>query len=184
MVIISTNAVHSVLFLILTFCNVTLLLLLLGAEFFAFLLLIVYVGAIAVLFLFVIMMLNIKINRDHVNWYIFYPIIILILIYIGENLYNFSLKFDILSYFESQLYWISWVEETKFVTTIQVIGKILYTNYCLLFLIASLILLVAMIGVIVLTMHQKSNLKKQKIEKQLVQNPKNVIKFISLRSEK
>ena len=60
LVILSENAVYSVLFLILTFSNTILLLLLIGAEFFAFLLLIVYVGAIAVLFLFVVMMLNLK----------------------------------------------------------------------------------------------------------------------------
>ena len=60
MVISLANAVHSVLFLILVFCNVAALLLLSGAEFLAFMLLIVYVGAIAVLFLFVVMMLNVR----------------------------------------------------------------------------------------------------------------------------
>ena len=60
MVISLANAVHSILFLITVFCNIIGILILLGAEFLAFLLLIVYVGAIAVLFLFVIMMLNIK----------------------------------------------------------------------------------------------------------------------------
>lgn len=62
MVISLANAVHSVLFLILVFCNVAALLLLSGAEFLAFMLLIVYVGAIAVLFLFVVMMLNVRSN--------------------------------------------------------------------------------------------------------------------------
>jgi NADH-quinone oxidoreductase subunit J len=60
MVISLANAVYSVLFLIIVFCNVASLLLLSGVEFLAFILLIVYVGAIAVLFLFVVMMLNIK----------------------------------------------------------------------------------------------------------------------------
>ena len=64
----------------------------------------------------------------------------------------------------------------------QVIGHILYTDYCLLFLMSSLILLVAMIGVIVLTMHQKVNVKKQKIEFQLIRNPKKIVKFMRLRS--
>jgi NADH-quinone oxidoreductase subunit J len=67
MVICLSNAVHSVLFLITVFCNITGILILLGAEFLAFLLLIVYVGAIAVLFLFVVMMLNIKIVPNKLN---------------------------------------------------------------------------------------------------------------------
>jgi NADH-quinone oxidoreductase subunit J len=104
MVISLSNAIHSVLFLILTFCNVTLLLLLLGAEFFSFLLLIVYVGAIAVLFLFVIMMLNIKINTSYQNFHVLIPIILIIMLYIGENLYYFTTQFDLLQFFESQLY--------------------------------------------------------------------------------
>ena len=54
---------HSILFLVLVFCNAAGLLLLLETEFLAMLLLIVYVGAIAVLFLFVVMMLNIRITE-------------------------------------------------------------------------------------------------------------------------
>lgn len=78
MVISLKNAVHSVLFLILVFCNVSGLLLLLGAEFLAFMLLIVYVGAIAVLFLFVVMMLNIKTPFFKVNFFSIIPLGVLI----------------------------------------------------------------------------------------------------------
>jgi NADH:ubiquinone oxidoreductase subunit 6 (subunit J) len=63
MVIISQNPIHSVIFLILSFCNATGILLLLQIDFIAMMFLIIYVGAIAVLFLFVVMMLNIKINE-------------------------------------------------------------------------------------------------------------------------
>lgn len=61
MVITSSNAIYSMLFLILVFCNVALLLLLQEIEFLSMVFLIVYIGAIAVLFLFVVYMLNIKI---------------------------------------------------------------------------------------------------------------------------
>jgi NADH:ubiquinone oxidoreductase subunit 6 (subunit J) len=50
LVIRAQNPVHSVLFLILVFCNASGLLVLLGLDFFAMILLVVYVGAIAVLF--------------------------------------------------------------------------------------------------------------------------------------
>lgn len=61
LVVVSKNPIHSILYLILVFCNVTFVLIILGVEFIAITFLIVYVGAIAVLFLFVVMMLNIKI---------------------------------------------------------------------------------------------------------------------------
>ncbi len=67
MVIASKNPIHSVVFLILVFCNATGLLLLLKLEFIAIMFLIIYVGAIAVLFLFVVMMLNIKLNQLNEN---------------------------------------------------------------------------------------------------------------------
>jgi len=58
------NPIHSVVFLILVFCNAAGLLVLLGTEFIAMMFLIIYVGAIAVLFLFVVMMLNIKVAPE------------------------------------------------------------------------------------------------------------------------
>ncbi|MFQ5567292.1 MAG: NADH-quinone oxidoreductase subunit J, partial [Paracoccaceae bacterium] len=58
LVVLARNPVHSVLWLILSFCSAAGLMVLLGAEFVAMLLIIVYVGAVAVLFLFVVMMLD------------------------------------------------------------------------------------------------------------------------------
>jgi len=62
MTIYSKNPVHSVLFLVLVFCNASALCLMLDAEFLGLVLIVVYVGAIAVLFLFVCMMLNVRIT--------------------------------------------------------------------------------------------------------------------------
>ena len=60
MVTISKNTVYSVFFLILVFITVSILFIMIGAEFLGMIMLIVYVGAVAVLFLFVVMMLNIN----------------------------------------------------------------------------------------------------------------------------
>ena len=46
---------------------------------------------------------------------------------------------------------------------IEVLGRVLYTNYYYLFIIASFILLVAMIGAIVLTHDTKMEIKRQDI---------------------
>ena len=99
LVIFSENSVYSVFFLILTFCNIILVLLILGAEFLAFLLLIVYVGAIAVLFLFVVMMLNIKNNSsNNINFFYLYsfPILISFLFFVVDYFLNFHIFFDVL----------------------------------------------------------------------------------------
>nr|QGI24517.1 NADH dehydrogenase subunit 6 [Cryptococcus sp. (in: basidiomycete fungi)] len=63
LVITSVNPVISVLFLISVFVNAAAYLVLLGVGFVGISYLIVYVGAIAILFLFVVMMLNISITE-------------------------------------------------------------------------------------------------------------------------
>ena len=87
LVIISKNPIHSVLFLILCFCNVSALLFLLNLEFMPITFLIVYVGAIAVLFLFVLMMLNIKLAELKIDNVHFIPAAITVgLIFLFELL--------------------------------------------------------------------------------------------------
>ena len=66
MVVVSKNTVNSVFFLISVFVTISILFIMIGAEFLGMIMLIVYVGAVAVLFLFVVMMLNVteqKITR-------------------------------------------------------------------------------------------------------------------------
>lgn len=99
MVIASKNPIHSILYLILVFCNVTFVLILLGVEFIAIIFLIVYVGAIAVLFLFVVMMLNIKIlELDEVFWR-YIPAGLLISSCFLFQLFAFGFNFSIIEVF-------------------------------------------------------------------------------------
>nr|YP_010620265.1 NADH dehydrogenase subunit 6 [Amplisiphonia pacifica]WAX04301.1 NADH dehydrogenase subunit 6 [Amplisiphonia pacifica] len=185
LVIFSENSVYSVLFLILTFLNVIFLLLFLGAEFLAFLLLIVYVGAIAVLFLFVVMMLNIKSPPKIINYFLLYyiPLLFIILIFLSDSFWNFFMFFDVLKNLPIQLYFINWIFQLSGINNIESIGNVLYTNYSFLFIVSGLILLVAMIGVIVLTVHQKNFylVKKQNINYQNLRESKKIIKFIKFR---
>lgn len=62
MVVLSKNPIHSVLYLVLTFFTIAGHYVLLNAQFLAAVHIIVYAGAIMVLFLFVIMLLNL--NKD------------------------------------------------------------------------------------------------------------------------
>ena len=180
MVVTLANAVHSVLFLIVVFCNVASLLLIIGAEFFSFMFLIVYVGAIAVLFLFVVMMLNVKANPITINMFSIIPIGIIIFAIISVQLFNTMGKS--FSFFEEKnLTYIPWVYENNYLTNVEVIGTFLYTKYSFLFISCGLVLLVAMIGAIVLTMHQRPTVKKQEISSQLIREPRGVLKFLTLR---
>ena len=160
MVIISKNPIHSILFLILVFFNVSALLIMLDVEFLGIIFLVVYVGAIAVLFLFVVMMLNIRISEISEEFLSYFPISAIIALIFFIEIY--CLFLNNLSLFPFQLS-LSWLYSMNAINNIEVLGEVMYTYYFHLFLIASIILLVAMIGSIVLTLHHKLDVKRQNI---------------------
>ncbi len=168
MVIRSKNPVHSVLFLILVFCNVSGLMLLLDLDFFAMLFLVVYVGAIAVLFLFVVMMLDIRLAEIQENVLRYLPIGGFVgLIFFLEMFVVLDTDFiPLLS--NTQTHFYSW--SAQHFSTIESLGLVLYTTYVYYFIVASLILLVAMIGAIVLTMNKGILVKKQNVYEQNVRD--------------
>ncbi len=168
MVINSKNPVHSVLFLILVFCNSAGLFILLGVEFLAITFIIVYVGAIAILFLFVVMMLNIKLVELNENMLRYLPIGALIgVIFLFEIFLVLENNLISLNYnLDSNNINNVWDNKITSYTNIELIGNILYTNNFYLFLVASLILLVAMIGAIILTLYMQTNVKRQDVFKQ------------------
>lgn len=64
MAISGKNAIHALLFLILSLLSISVIFYVLGAPFIAALEVIIYAGAIMVLFIFVIMMLNVGIEKE------------------------------------------------------------------------------------------------------------------------
>lgn len=78
--VFSKNTVHSILYLILVFCNNTCILFLLNVEYLAMVYVVVYIGAIAVLFLFVVMMLNIKLLEVNDTVWRYIPIGVLVML--------------------------------------------------------------------------------------------------------
>lgn len=171
MVIRSKNPVHSVLFLILVFCNSSALLILLGLDFFAMIFLVVYVGAIAVLFLFVVMMLNIKVEEIHENALRYLPVGGIIGLIFLLEIFNVVEARSVpvissLPWFYNNLSYTSYATQIQSWTNIEALGNLLYTNYFFWFILSSLILLVAMIGAIVLTMHKTKQVKRQEVFQQ------------------
>jgi len=164
-VLISENPVHSVLFLILTFCNAAAVLLLLNVEFLGLIFIIIYVGAIAVLFLFVVMMLNVKIYSS--KSFIQNPILFLVgFIALSQIFLLLERTFlDSNTLIDSENLSVSIFLDS--LSSIDILGQGLYNNYIICFLIAGLVLLVAMIGAIVLTLNFSSQRKNEIVFRQL-----------------
>jgi NADH-quinone oxidoreductase subunit J len=163
MTILSRNPVHSVLWLILAFFNAAGLMVLAGAEFIAMLLVIVYVGAVAVLFLFVVMMLNIDFTelRAGVARYAAVGVLLAIALVAEIIVAIGAWSAGALSLGRRA------APIDAAVPNIEAIGRLLYTRYLFVFEGAGLVLLVAMIGAIVLTYRQRSDVRPQNVSRQI-----------------
>lgn len=178
--IISKNPVVSVLFLIGLFVNISVLLISIGFTFIGLSYILVYVGAVSILFLFILMLINIRIsellnetNNDVplaiLTVILFYNIIAQVLpVNLAEK--NFSSNFTSFlngslneqslnnnNFTEEIVYTSSksWDSSLVDITQITSIGNVMYTNYAIWLIIASVILLLAMVGSIVITIKQK-----------------------------
>jgi NADH-quinone oxidoreductase subunit J len=145
LVITARNTVHSVLFLVANFLFVAGLYVTLGAQFLAVIQVVVYAGGIVVLYLFVVMLVNLKRppeahqdKRRRTRLGVAFALVVLAEIVL------------IASYKIAQP--ASLVPPAKAMSqaNIEAVGWLLYTDYLIPFELASMLLLVAMIGAIVL----------------------------------
>lgn len=180
MVILARNPIYSVLFLVLVFCNSAGLVILLGAEFLAFVFIVVYVGAIAVLFLFVVMMINFKMVELQSSLLSYFPLSAYIIAILAAEFK--MLLSEKTTYFTDQsvfIPYVNWFDKLFNVTNTEALGFVLYTHYSIIFLIAGFILLIAMVGSIALTMLYRSNMKRQDIYYQAVRSPSSTVRKFS-----
>jgi NADH-quinone oxidoreductase subunit J len=143
MVITSRNAVHSAIFLIFTLLGVAGLYLQLQAEFLAGVQVILYVGGIMVLFLFVIMLVNLdKAAKERVfnrHWAVGLGTVALL----GAELAYILIK-------GNQNFGFGPAPSVMEKLNTEQVGEVLYRVYMLPFEIASILLIVAMVGAVVL----------------------------------
>lgn len=145
LVVTRKNPVHSVLWMLALLVHIAALYLFLNAEFLAAIQIIVYAGAILVLFLFVIMLLNLRKEETEKK---FQKQWLLSVIIGAVFIIFFVLILDEITVIPSPgQYTVKFIQSEGSIMTI---GKVLYTEYLLPFEIASLILLVAIIGAVVL----------------------------------
>ena len=165
--VVSRNPVHYVLWLILTFLSSAGLFVLLGAEFVAMLLVIVYVGAVAVLFLFVVMMLDVDFAELKAEMAQYLPLGLLIGLVL---LMQLSMALGVWSVADTAEAARAAVTPAETHNT-AALGLMIYDQYFLLFQLAGLILLVAMIGAIVLTLRHRKDVKRQDVLAQMYRDP-------------
>lgn len=146
LVVSTKDTVHSVLFLVLDFLFVAALYVLLGAQFLAAIQVLVYAGGIVVLYLFVVMLVNLKRAPEaHVDSHrqgkLGFWLAAAVLAELGA--------IAVLGYASPARPAAAQMPLPVTGNTEQV-GWLLYTNYLIPFEIASMLLLVAMIGAIIL----------------------------------
>ncbi|MBD0865320.1 MAG: NADH-quinone oxidoreductase subunit J [Rhodobacteraceae bacterium] len=171
--VVGRNPVHSVLWLILAFLGSAGLFVLLGAEFVAMLLIIVYVGAVAVLFLFVVMMLDVDFVELKAEMAKYMPLAMLIALVI---LMQFVMAYGAWESNAAAARLRAHVTPEDLHNT-EALGVILYDQYFLLFQLAGLILLVAMIGAIVLTLRHRQGVKRQDVLAQMYRDPEQALEL-------
>lgn len=176
MVVSARNPVHSVLFLILCFFNAAALFVLNGAEFLAMILVVVYVGAVAVLFLFVVMMLDINFARMREGFMRYLPVggavgLILLaeLVFVGAAWIDASNATQLRA-----------APAAADVNNTRALGRLIYTQYVLVFQASGLVLLVAMIGAIVLTLRERTGVKRQDIGQQLARTRASGVEIVKI----
>jgi NADH-quinone oxidoreductase subunit J len=138
-VLIQKHVLYSALSLILMLTAMSVLFILLRADFLAVINVIVYAGAIMVLFTFVIMLLNLPADEDgadRLRWlkFIGIPLGLFLLFLIAVTLWNVEpLR----------------TAQTPMVGSPQAIGKSLFNDYLLPFEATSLLILIALVGAVV-----------------------------------
>lgn len=167
-VITMRNAVHSVLLLVLTFFSAAGLFVLLGAEFLAAILVIVYMGAVAILFLFVVMMMDLDFAelRQGAVKYLPAGIVVGALILVELVAIGYSIHGDHQP-----------VVAEEAVHNTLAIGRVLYTKFLYPFEMASIILLVALIGAIALTHRRRHSARRQSIPDQLARRREDAVEM-------
>jgi NADH-quinone oxidoreductase subunit J len=144
LVVTARNTVHCVLFLVANFLCVAMVYVMLGAEFLAIIQILVYAGGIVVLYLFVVMLVNLRFPPE---------------IPVDKRRHSrlgLSLAVVMLAEISAILVYSAGRPVTPIAVpspqagNTEIVGMLLYTDYLVPFELASMLLLVAMVGAILL----------------------------------
>jgi NADH-quinone oxidoreductase subunit J len=174
-VIAARNAVHSAMFLVLSFFASAFLWVLLEAEFLGIVLVLVYVGAVMVLFLFVVMMLDINVARMRDGFARYAPVGGLIaLIVVAQVAYVFRFRAE-----GTALTTVPSPRPADYSNTRE-LGAVLYTEHVYAFELAAMLLLLAIVAAITLTMRKRPGLKVQDISAQVAVRREDRVRLVKV----
>lgn len=180
MVVTTRNPVKGVLFLVLTFIAMAAVWIFLQAEFLALILVVVYVGAVMTLFLFVVMMLNTNIDRSKKMWVRYMPLglaivlLLLIMMVFVVGPQHFGLKQFAVPAAAAPGY-----------SNVKALGGTLYAHYVFPFIVAGVLLLVAMVSAITLAFRGAQGQRKiERIADQLRTTKADRLKVVKMKAEK
>lgn len=150
LVITSKNPVISLLYLIGLFIDMGVYLISIELTYLGLSYITVYVGAIAMLFIFVIMMLNIQIldSKRNTHYFQSVPLAILLGSLFVLVLYQALPEEMVIEKYQKVLSFTSWEDRIINPSVVEMLGKVLYTDYSLWLLLISLILVLAIVGAI------------------------------------
>ncbi|HEX2714954.1 MAG TPA: NADH-quinone oxidoreductase subunit J [Candidatus Acidoferrales bacterium] len=149
LVVTRRNAVHSAIFLITALLATAGIFLQLHAEFLFAVQIILYVGGIMVLFIFVIMLVNLDVALHQLQFNRQWWLALLLALVVGAQFY---LAFYVARSGEQgrDILGLPQAAAVQLEPNTELVGKALFQNYMLPFEIASILLLVAMIGAVVM----------------------------------
>lgn len=159
LVTVSRNAVNAAMFMIVSFVGVAAMFLLLDAFFLAILQVLVYAGAIMVLFLFIVMLLDVEAaSKKRFNWVALAASVVGLLLMVAGGVYLLYYSGETAAVLaQTSLQEVSPLPEQAsanwipFTTSARSFGYSLFTKYMLPFQVTGFLLLIAMIGVIVVS---------------------------------
>ena len=171
------NPVHAALHLILAFFSASGIWVLLQAEFLAIALILVYVGAVMVLFLFVVMLLDINLDRLREGFWSYLPIGLLVATVMVLEM-GLVLRLTYAQSLESNV-----PQAAADYSNVQAVGRLLFTEYVYPFELASVILLVGVVGAIALTLRGKRKSKSVDPSQQVFVKAKDRVRVVKMPAE-
>lgn len=178
MVVVANNPVRCALFLVLAFFTTAAIWMLAEAEFLALILILVYVGAVMTLFLFVIMMLNIDVASIQKRFVKYIPIGVLIvgvltaLMFIAIKPEHFGFAHLTQGGLHGPEY-----------KNVEELGEVLYTQFAYPFILAAVLLLVAIISAISLVHRRPQNCKSQNVVDQIRVKRDDRVRLVKMKTE-
>ncbi|WP_256645030.1 NADH-quinone oxidoreductase subunit J [Thermomonas paludicola] len=170
------NAVHAVLWLVLTFFSVACTWIIGGAEFLGVALVVVYVGAVMVLFLFVVMMLDMDKAPIREGYVRYLPVgLVVALVMLAQMLTLIGVR----NALQSPL-----ADAATDVPNTLWLARALFTDFMLPFEVAAVILTVAVVAAVMLTLRRRPGARHQNPSEQVRARAADRVRMVRMQAER